>query len=91
MRIFMLLALRFAAKRTAICSKIDCDLRQNALRLGANCIAFCTILQGIWLLIADYPHNLCANSTYICNSSFYRPVPFCAKTNPRENRLFAAE
>jgi len=61
------------------------------LRLGANCIAFCTILQGILLLIADYPHNLCANSTYICNFTFYRPVPFCAKTNPRENRLFAAE
>ena len=37
MRIFMLLALRFAAKRSAICSKMHCILHHIAGYFAANC------------------------------------------------------
>jgi len=60
----MLLALRFAAFSLAFCGKMHCVLRQNGLRLDANCGAFCTILQGVLLLIAAFLHNLRSNSAY---------------------------
>jgi len=69
---------------------MHCILHQNALRLAAYCIAFCTKTHYILLQIAQKRVlvAVCLNK----NSFFLHAQlpPFGTKTNLRENRFFGA-
>ena len=83
-------ARHFAPFYLAFSTKTHCILHQNALRLAPKHTAFSTKMHFIllqiakkWVLVA-----VSLNKNSFC--LHVQPPPFCTKTNPRENRFFAA-
>jgi len=89
-RILQHFALHFAPFYLAFSIKTQGILHQNALRLAPKCTAFSTKMQYVLLQIA---HKQVQMPSLLNKNSFCRIrrlIPFCIKTNLRENRFFAA-
>ena len=76
-------ALHLASKRKAFSTKTHCVLHHIALHFAAKRTAFRYKSQKKWVFVAV---SLNKNSFRL----HVQPPPFCTKTNPRENRFFAA-
>jgi len=65
-------------------------LHQNALRLAAYCTAFSTKLHYILLQMARNMVQMALLLNKYSSCRIHSLPPFHIKTNPRENRFFAA-
>ena len=84
------IALDIYAFRLAFSGKNYCILHHFSLRLAAYCTAFSTKLHCILLQMAQNMVQMAFLLNKYSSCRIHSLPPFCTKTNPRENRFFAA-